>query len=223
MLKRTLIILLAATATILSCKKKPVPPPDDTPHIGELMEVISPYDSLFRRYAAEICWDWMLIASVAYQESKFYNNLESWAGAKGLMGIMPSTARSLGIDPDSLGNPEISVRAGVKCLDMISEYYTDIDNSDERTKFILASYNAGIGHIADARSLATKYGKDASKWDGNVDEFIRLKREPEYYNDSVCKYGYLRGDETFRYVKEVMARFKLYKSVGKTSEPKSGE
>jgi membrane-bound lytic murein transglycosylase F len=172
---------------------------------------ISPYDSLFKKYAPEIGWDWQLLASIAYQESRFHNRLESWAGAKGLMGIMPRTARNLGFSPDSLDNPEISIQAGVKCLISFSKYFSDMEG-DEKIKFTLASYNAGSGHVTDARSLASKYGKNPAIWNDNVAEYIRLKSEPEYYNDPVCKHGYLRGTETFRYVKEVMTRFKTYKS-----------
>jgi len=173
---------------------------------------ISPYDDLFRKYAAELGWDWLLLASVAYQESKFYNHLESWAGAKGLMGIMPATARSFGFDPDSLDIPEISIRAGVKCLAAFRQYFSDITDNAEKIKFTLASYNAGGGHIIDARKLAVKYGKNANVWDNNVAEYIKLKSEPEYYNDPVCKYGYLRGIETYKYVNEIIERYYYYLS-----------
>lgn len=176
---------------------------------------ISPYDDLFKKYATEIDWDWQLLAAIAYQESKFHNHLESWAGAKGLMGIMPRTARNLGFSPDSLDNPEISVQAGIKCLMYFRQYFSNITDAEEKIKFTLGSYNAGSGHIIDARNLALKHEKNPDIWDENVAEYIKLKSEPEYYNDPVCKHGYLRGTETFRYVKEVMARYKFYKSKTK--------
>mgnify|MGYP000408725379 CR=1 FL=1 len=56
-----------------------------------------------------------------------------------------------------------------------------------------------------------KYGKDPNKWDNNVAEYIRLKNDPEYYNDPVCKHGYLRGSETYNYVREVLERYHYYK------------
>lgn len=173
---------------------------------------ISPYDDLFRKYAAETQWDWQLLASIAYQESKFHNHLESWAGAKGLMGIMPRTARNLGFPPDSLDNPEVSIQAGIKCLTYFGRDFSDIEDTEEWLKFTLASYNAGSGHVIDARNLAAKYGKDPNTWDEHVAEYICLKSELQYYKDPVCKHGYLRGTETFRYVKEVMTRYKFYKS-----------
>ncbi|MDR0395600.1 MAG: transglycosylase SLT domain-containing protein [Tannerella sp.] len=173
---------------------------------------LSPYDDLFKKYAAELEWDWQLLVSIAWQESRFHNHLESWAGAKGLMGIMPRTARSLGFSPDSLDNPETAIQAGVKCLIYFRRYFADIQDPEERVKFTLAAYNAGNGHITDARKLASKWGANPDIWEGNVAEYIRLKSEPEYYNDSVCKHGYLRGTETFGYVREVLSRYRFYKS-----------
>jgi membrane-bound lytic murein transglycosylase F len=173
---------------------------------------LSPYDDLFKKYAAELGWDWQLLASIAWQESRFHNHLESWVGAKGLMGIMPRTARSLGFSPDSLDNPETAIQAGVKCLKYFGRYFADIQDPEERIKFTLAAYNAGNGHITDARKLALKWGGDPDIWEGNVAEYIRLKSEPEYYNDSVCKHGYLRGTETFEYVREILSRYRFYNS-----------
>ena len=172
---------------------------------------ISPYDDLFRKYSADSGWEWQLLASIAYQESRFHNHLESWAGARGLMGIMPRTARNLGFTPDSLDNPSISIQAGIKCLSYFEKHFPGAEN-EEKLKFTLASYNAGSGHITDARELAAKHGKNPDLWDDNVAEFIRLKSEPQYYNDPVCKHGYLRGTETYKYVKEVMSRYRFYKS-----------
>jgi membrane-bound lytic murein transglycosylase F len=173
---------------------------------------LSPYDDLFKKYATELGWDWQLLAAIAWQESRFHNHLESWAGAKGLMGIMPQTARSMGFSPDSLDNPEIAIQAGVKCLIFFREYFSSIQDPEERIKFTLAAYNAGNGHITDARKLASKRGGNPDIWEGNVAEYIRLKSEPEYYNDPVCKHGYLRGTETFKYVREVLSIYRFYKS-----------
>ena len=173
---------------------------------------ISPYDDLFKKYAEESGWDWRLLAAIAYHESRFHNNLESWAGAKGLMGIMPRTALSFGFSPDSLDNPAISIQAGIKCLSYFRNHFPETEDEEERIKLTLASYNAGSGHIIDARGLAEKHGKNPNIWDDNVAQFITLKSEPEYYNDPVCKHGYLRGTETFKYVKDVMSRYRFYKS-----------
>lgn len=193
------------------------------PFSAELSEVknghISPYDDLFRKYAKNIGWDWQLLASIAYQESRFNPNVVSWAGAEGLMGIMPNTAKALGVTPHELKEPDTGIRTGVDCLRKFRQGFNDITDPVEKIKFTLASYNAGIGHIYDAQRLAKKYGKNPNIWDDNVSEYIRLKNDPEYYNDPVCKHGYLRGSETFNYVQEVMERYKYYKQ--KTGYKKS--
>lgn len=173
---------------------------------------ISPYDDLFRKHAGNIGWDWQLIASVSYQESHFNPSVVSWAGAEGLMGIMPNTAKALGVTPYELKDPDTGIRTGVECLRKFRQGFSKITDPQEKIKFTLASYNAGIGHVYDAQRLAQKYGKDPKVWEDNVAEYIRLKSDPEYYNDPVCKHGYLRGSETFNYVREVMQRYTYYKS-----------
>ena len=82
-----------------------------------------------------------------------------------------------------------------------------IDNSHERRKFILASYNAGAGHIIDAIELARKYDKNPQVWDGNVEEALLWKANPQFYNDSVCHFGYFRGKQTVAYVVDVEQRY----------------
>ncbi|MDR1357504.1 MAG: transglycosylase SLT domain-containing protein, partial [Tannerellaceae bacterium] len=168
---------------------------------------ISPYDSLFRKHALRLGWDWRLLASLSYQESHFNNSIISWAGAQGLMGIMPSTAQTLKITLHELADPEANIRAGVEALRLFRRGLNEISDTAELIKFTLASYNAGIGHIYDARRLAAKYGKNPNIWDENVADFILLKRDPAYYNDSTCRYGYLRGRETFNYVREIIGRY----------------
>lgn len=172
---------------------------------------ISPYDELFRKYAKKLNWDWMLLASVSYQESHFIHTVVSWAGAQGLMGIMPRTAATLKIPMNELEDPDVNIRAGTEVMRIFRDGFKDVTDTIQLIKLTLASYNAGIGHIQDAQRLAEKYGKSPVIWDDNVAEFILLKREPVYYNDSVCKFGYLRGSETYSYVREIIGRYEYYK------------
>ena len=187
----------------------------------ELPEVknghISQYDPLFKKHAKNIGWDWQLLASISYQESKFNPTVVAWTGAEGLMGIMPNTAKALGVTPHELKNPDTGVRTGVDCLRRFRQGFSKITDPIEKIKFTLAAYNAGIGHVYDAQRLAEKYGKNPLVWEGNVAEYIRLKSDPEYYNDPVCKHGYLRGSETFNYVDEVIERYHYYKDKTKGS------
>ncbi len=174
--------------------------------------VISPFDVYFKKYGKEYGIDWRLLASISYHESTFSTDGESWAGAIGLMGLMPPTAATLGVSKAELFDPEINIKTGAKYLKSLLDIFSSIKSSDERIKMALASYNGGIGHIADARALAEKYASNKDIWDGSVEKYVQLKRLEQYYKDPVCKSGYFRGDETVNYVKTVMERWAMYKS-----------
>lgn len=172
---------------------------------------ISPWDEYFKRYGSQFGIDWRLLASVSYHESTFDPDGQSWAGAGGLMGVMPATAAVMGVNGSALFVPEINIRVGAEYLKGLIGTFSSIEDESERIKMALASYNGGIGHIADARALAEKYRADKNVWDGNVEKYIELKRLEQYYNDPVCKAGYFRGDETVNYVRDVMNRWSEYK------------
>lgn len=172
---------------------------------------ISHYDDLFKKYAKEIDWDWRMLASLAYTESNFDTTAVSWAGAKGLMQLMPATARAMGMPPGMEQNPEESIKAAVKYIAATNRSLSMIPDKNERLKFILAAYNAGLGHVNDAMALAEKYGKNKFVWDNNVDDYILLKSNEEYFTDPVCKNGYFRGIETYNFVRDITARYETYK------------
>lgn len=175
---------------------------------------MSPFDDVFRRYAPQINWDWRMLAAQAYTESRFNPNARSFAGARGLMQIMPRTGRAYGLnDPSS---PEQSVKAAVKYLDDLDRMFRSrVPDPEERRKFVIASYNAGQGHIFDAMRLAEKHGLNPQIWDENVEKAVLMLANPQHYNDNVVKYGYLRGRETYDYVDRIMT---LY-DVGRTAIP----
>lgn len=170
---------------------------------------LSEFDGIIKKTAKNIGWDWRLLASLIYQESKFRLDLESEKGAFGLMQLMPVVMERYDIDYDS--SPEEQVEAGGKLLKHLNSCLENkVVDSAERVKFVLASYNAGLGHVYDAQRLAEKYGKDPYVWDDNVDFFILNKSKAQYYNDTCCRAGYLRGTETFRFVAEVLERYYEY-------------
>ncbi len=187
---------------------------EDRPSYVEILGAgaISPFDIYFKKYGKEFGVDWRLLASVAYHESSFDTEGESWAGAIGLMGLMPSTASMLGVTKDELYDPETNIRTGSKYLKQLIDIFGSIEDPNERIKMALASYNGGIGHITDARALAEKYDADKNVWNGSVEKYVHLKRLEQYYKDPVCKSGYFRGDETLNYVKIVMERWEIYQS-----------
>lgn len=173
---------------------------------------ISAYDDYIKEYSKQIGWDWRLLASMIYQESRFDPGARSWAGAFGLMQLMPVTARRFGINMNSPAKDQIN--AGIQFISWLDKrFITSIPDKEERIKFILASYNVGPGHIFDAIRLADKNGKDPKKWQGSVDEYLLKKTSPEFYRDPVVKYGYCRGTETIEYVNQVLDRYNHYRNI----------
>ncbi len=181
--------------------------------------IISQYDYLFQRYAAVARWDWRLLAAQCYQESTFDARAHSWAGACGLMQIMPSTADHLHLARSDIYNPEKNVAAAAKYIAELSQLFSDIDNPTERIKFVLASYNGGNHHIRDAMQLTRKHGGNAHRW-SDVRTYVLRLSTPAYYNDPVVKYGYMRGSETVAYVDKIFDRWAYYRGV-KSSIKKS--
>ena len=172
---------------------------------------ISYYDDLFRKYAKEIGWDWRLLAALVYTESNFNPDVVSWAGAKGLMQLMPVTARAMGVPPGKESDPEESIKAGVKYIAALQKMFREVSDKNEQDKFVLAAYNAGAGHVLDAMALARKYGRNPDLWEHHVAHYLLLKSSEKYYQDPVCRNGYLRGTETYNFVKNVMERAAIYK------------
>lgn len=181
--------------------------------------VISHYDPLFQQYARQVRWDWRLMAAQCYQESTFDPQARSWAGACGLMQIMPSTADHLGLARSDMFNPQMNIAAAAKLIGELDRSFSDIRNPQERIKFILAAYNGGANHVRDAMALARKNGRDPQRW-ADVSLYILMLAQPEYYNDPVVKYGYMRGSETAGYVDKIMQRWNGYRGV--KSAPSSG-
>jgi membrane-bound lytic murein transglycosylase F len=170
---------------------------------------LSPYDAWFQEYAKFPGWDWRLIAAQAYQESRFNPAARSWAGAIGLMQIMPRTAQQLHVNPN---DPRRSVEAACRYLwNLDAVWKKTIPDESVRMKFILASYNVGLGHVQDAVRLAEKNGDNPGSWK-DVAYWLIRKSNRSVFNDPVVKHGFARGTEPVAYVDEIMARWENYKA-----------
>ena len=175
---------------------------------------LSDYDEDFRKAASIIGYDWTLIAAIAYTESRFDSTAVSEAGACGVMQVMPNTLRGFNI-PDSMHmNPKVNIMAATELLRALEKRYRYIRNPKERINFVLASYNAGYGHIQDAMQLAKKHGKNRFVWNNSVDSFLIYKSKPEYYTDSICRNGQFTGwRETLSFVKKVNRNWKRFERM----------
>jgi membrane-bound lytic murein transglycosylase F len=173
---------------------------------------VSKYDDMIRQFSVIIKWDWRLLASLICQESRFDPTVESYTGAFGLMQVMPVTGKNFGIDITA--SPENNIKAGIRYINWLHSIFDPkISDEKERINFILASYNAGPGHILDAMKLAEKNGMNPQIWAGNVAVWLLKKSEPKYFRDSVVKNGYFRGKESVAFVTEVLNRYEHYKNI----------
>lgn len=188
-----------------------------SPMLDRSRGIISRYDSHFMTYGANIRWDWRLLAAQCYQESCFDPQARSWAGACGLMQIMPTTADQIGLARADIFDPEKNIAAATRYIAQLEAKFTDVPSGMERTKFVLASYNGGYHHIRDAMALAQKYGKRQQVWADVAPYVLGLMRR-EMYTDPVVKNGYMRGQETVDYVQKIMQRYASYRPNAKINQ-----
>ncbi len=174
--------------------------------------VISLYDDLFRRVSQEVGYDWRFLAAIAYSESNFNPYSTSHRGAKGLMQVMPAVDRRLGDGSQPLSDPEYNVRLSVTLLQEIesSLRFEATTPLVDRQKIILACYNAGIGHVLDARNLARKSGEDPNSWE-QIAHYLRAKADPAIELNEVVKCGSFNSGETLAYVDKVLTRYDRYR------------
>lgn len=171
--------------------------------------IVSPYDDIFRKYGERFGFDWRLLAAQSFQESRFDPDQQSWAGALGLMQVLPRTARHMGETGD-LHEPEVGVRAGARYMRWLYDLFEDSLPVGERIRFTLASYNVGHGHVMDARRVARELGLDPDVWFGNVEVAMTYLSKPEYARKA--RHGYCRCREPIAYVRQVNERYHAYAS-----------
>lgn len=177
---------------------------------GSVSDRISPYDEIIKAQSRMLGWDWRLLASVVFKESRFSMGAYSRRGATGLMQVMRSTAASYGIT--DLFNPEENIKAGTMHLRQIQERYRKMGlDSVNVVKFTLAAYNAGESRIEDCINFTLEQGRDFTDWDV-VAATIPLMAEDEYLEDAdYLKHGRFRGIETVKYVQDVLSKYEEYK------------
>lgn len=184
---------------------------------------ISPYDADFQRYADRSGWDWELLAAMAYKESRFDSTAVSSKGAQGIMQLMPNTALRLGVDPDANDMGD-HIRAAALYLNKLDTMWMRaVPDKEQRLRFMLASYNAGPGHIIDAQRLAEHLGLDPKRWEHNVERAVLLLAKPRYYMEPSMKNGYCKGSQVFHYVRDVSAMYRQLKAHRVNTEVASTE
>ena len=151
---------------------------------------------------------WTLLASVAYQESKWNRHAVSPTGVRGLMMLTRSTASDLGIQ--NRLDPAKSISGGARYLSYLHKRVPSEIRMPDRMFVALAAYNVGFGHMKDARLLAEQLGKDSSKWE-DLKEVLPLLSKKEYYQ--TLPHRYARGWEPVQYVKRIRAYRKILQQI----------
>ena len=177
--------------------------------------LISRFDPIMQEDGAEQGQDWRLMSAIAYTESRFIENLESKQGAKGIMQIRPVVARHFKVPVESISDTETNIRlAGMLLSELEGMLRMPASTPmQDRLSIILASYNAGIGHVLDARRLARVEGANPNSW-ADVSLYLQLKSSPDYYQSDVVTCGKFTGSgQTLSYVKQVMRKYNQYKQL----------
>jgi len=170
---------------------------------------LSPYDDLIRQYSSTYGLDWRLMAAQAYQESRFNPDAKSWVGALGLFQVMPKTGAEMGFM--KLTDPAEGTHAGIRYMAQLIDSFDKSIPFKHRVRFALASYNAGRGHVEDARRLAKEQGLNPNKWFKNVETTMLQLEDPKVHRHT--RHGYCRGSEPVQYVSEISLRYGNYVSI----------
>ncbi|WP_373081500.1 membrane-bound lytic murein transglycosylase MltF [Zhongshania sp.] len=159
---------------------------------------------MIEQVAIEYDLDWRLLAAISYQESHWDAEARSPTGVRGMMMLTRATAEELNVD-DRL-DPMQSLRGGARYYKkMLSRLPSGIEPPD-RSWFALAAYNIGLGHVEDARVITQQLGGNPNLWN-DVRENLPLLRQKKWFKPT--RYGYARGDEAVRYVRNIRDYYSL--------------
>jgi membrane-bound lytic murein transglycosylase F len=176
---------------------------------------LSPFDDLIRASARRFGLDWRLVAAQMFHESRFDPDARSWVGAVGLLQVMPRTGAEMGFA--KLEEPAENIQAGTKYFAQLLERFESDLPMQQRVRFALAAYNAGLDHVHDARLLAKQNGWDPNRWFRNVEKAMLLLEKAKWYR--TVRRGYCRGSEPVAYVSHIQTTYDAYARL----VPASGE
>ncbi len=174
---------------------------------------ISAYDALIKKHSDWLKWDWRFVASLIYEESRFNHDVGNPSGAYGLMQLMPDSYRKFASDSAAVFTPDGQIRAGVRYLKYIADKVpAEITDAELKIRYILMSYNAGLGHVIDAYKLAQKYSSEPVTHE-DLSQYMTLLNDKEYYSDSVVKCGKYNGKPAVLFAENIVNRYMHYRNL----------
>lgn len=176
-----------------------------------VVDGISVWDDLLREVGKREGVDWKLLSAIAYKESRFHHNITSPRGARGLMQIMPVTARHFNVSASSLSDPEVNITLAAKLLKSIGK---DLDfgsgiSAEDKLSITLAAYNCGVGTISNARKLAVSEGHSPDDWNV-ISRYLELMGDDEFESDTVSYRRFTGSGQTYKFVEGVRKRYEMY-------------
>ncbi len=149
------------------------------------------YEQLVKKYAKQYKVETALIYAMILEESRYRKDAISWAGAIGLMQIMPATGRQLARElkirrfrTSMLKDPEINIRMGTKYIGYLNSIF------DDNAMLVTGAYNGGPGRMR--RWLASKNIKDLDEFVEKItirETRLHIKKVINSYNNYVDIYG----------------------------------
>ncbi len=184
-----------------------------------LSKMVIKYKPIIKKYAKRYGFDWRLIVAQIVQESGFKEKARSRVGAKGLMQIMPGTAKEIGRELEFeyiMKRPRENITAGIYHLYKQYRLFPEAKH-EERLKLSLASYNCGAGHVFDAQKIAEYYRRPSNYWT-EVRPYLAMLKKTDWqlhlqvWPTGKPQYGYFYGyNETIKYVDNIWEMYLSYK------------
>lgn len=175
---------------------------------GTLLRELTPH---FHQAELETELDWRLLAAVAYQESQWDAQAVSFTGVRGIMMLTEDTADEMGVQ--NRLDPRESILGGARYIVNLMVGLPDSVPQPDRTWMALAAYNLGMGHLQDARTLATRLGRNPDSWN-EMKEILPLLSRGKYA--STLKYGFARGGEALAFAENVRIYYDILLRYEKT-------
>jgi len=180
--------------------------------ITQARTMLPRYQRWFEEAADLTGIDWKLLAALAYQESHWDPNATSYTNVRGMMMLTEETADRMGVE--NRLDAHASILAGARYLQLLKEQLPLRISEEDRLWLALAAYNQGMGHLEDARILASQSGLNPDVW-ADVKRVMPLLSRPSVYKKT--KRGKARGGEAVVLVETV----RLYHDMLKRLETQS--
>lgn len=153
---------------------------------------LSAYDAIIKEYAEKYNWDWRILSALAYQESRFNQDIKNKWGAIGVFQIKQMVANENYVNIPDIEGPENArnnIHAGIKYLSWLRKIYfmkEEIEEED-RIRLSLAAYNAGPGRLKQAAGKAVEMGLNPNKWFRNIEYALLAmgRTEPVSYVSNI--------------------------------------